>query len=147
MKRRRSLDNTLIYNGKSVVITRENNQELFFEIQNNITTDLSEAVSIMMKLDIKDDDVWKIEIENNKNIDPEKTLYWLSGGDKEWLTMENYSSPWIDCYVDFCDKYSKVVIDIISESKNLGEVREKFNKHLNLAILYNFALSKGFIKL
>ena len=75
MKRRGTLDNTLIYNGKSVIITKEN-QELFFEIQNNITTDLAEAVSIMMKFDIKDDDVWKIEIENAKNIDPG-----LKGGD------------------------------------------------------------------
>lgn len=146
MKRRRTLDNTLIYNGKSVIITKEN-QELFFEIQNNITTDLAEAVSIMMKFDIKDDDVWKIEIENAKNIDPEKTLYWLSGGDKEWLTMENYNSPWINCHTDFCEKYSKIVIESVNNSKTLGDIRDKFSKQLNLPTLYNFALSKGFIKL
>lgn len=147
MKRRRTLDTTMIYNGKSVIITKENNQELFFEIQNNITTDLAEAVSIMMKLGVKDENVWKIEIENNKIIDPEKTLYWLSGGDKEWLTMENYNAPWFTCHTDFCEKYSKVVIDIINNSKTLGDIRDKFNKSLNLSILYNFALSKGFIKL
>lgn len=147
MKRRKTIDeNALVYNGKLVTITKEKNQELFFEIKDNVTTDLAEAVSIMMKLDVKEQDVWNIEIQSIKDINPEKALYWLSGGDVEWLTMEHYSTSWINCYSDFCEKYSKTIIEIVESSKSLGDIKDKFNRYLNLPTLYNFALSKGFVK-
>jgi hypothetical protein len=41
----------------------------------------------------------KLEI-STENITPERSLFWLTGGDKEWRTMEYYNTPWCDCYLD-----------------------------------------------
>jgi hypothetical protein len=38
---------------------------------------------------------------STENITPERSLFWLTGGDKEWRTMEYYNTPWCDCYLDF----------------------------------------------
>jgi hypothetical protein len=43
---------------------------------------------------------WNGEI-STENITPERSLFWLTGGDKEWRTMEYYNTPWCDCYLDF----------------------------------------------
>jgi hypothetical protein len=47
--------------------------------------------------------IWNIEIGeiSTENITPERSLFWLTGGDKEWRTMEYYNTPWCDCYLDF----------------------------------------------
>ena len=98
----------------------------------------------MMKLDIKD--VWSIEVEHNTAIDPEKCLYWLSGGNKEWFLLEHYNKPWVECYLDFQEEFGFMVVEIIKRSKTLGDIRNGFNKYLNLPTLYDFAISKGHVK-
>lgn len=143
-KRREVINNTLVFGSNVVKITKEPTNELFFEIRNEVTTDLAEAVSIMMKLDIKD--VWNIEVDHNTAIDPEKCLYWLSGGNKEWSLLEHYNKPWVECYLDFQEEFGFMVIEIIKRSKTLRDIRNGFNKYLNLPTLYDFAISKGHVK-
>jgi len=147
MKKRREVaeSNILIFETNVVKITKELNQELFFEIKNEVTTDIAEAVSIMMRLDIKD--VWDIELNHNINfIDPEKCLYWLSGGNKEWIILEHYNTQWVDCYSQFEEEFGFIVLEIIKRSKTLGDIKSGFIKYLNLPILYDFAISKNFVK-
>ena len=113
-----------------------------------MTNDLSEAVTIMMRVCKPDDSAWDIEVSNTniENISPEKSLFWLTGGTQEWRNLENYNRPWCDCYLDFQEEFGLLITNIITRSKTLGEIRENYNKYLNLPILYDFALSKNIIR-
>jgi hypothetical protein len=119
-------------------------KKYLFEIGNEITSDLSEAVSILMREFKKDNDIWKIEIQdiNIEDLEPAKALYWLSGGKKEWEESNNYKKYWHECLLDFQEEFGWTIVEIIMYSKTLGDVRESFLRNLNLPILYNFALSK-----
>jgi hypothetical protein len=60
-----------------------------FEIGKELTTDIGEAVSILIRSCDSSNQIWNIEIEiSTENITPERSLFWLTGGDKEWRTME-----------------------------------------------------------
>jgi hypothetical protein len=144
-KKKDVADDVIVFSNNIVKIAIEKNQEMFFEIKKEITTDLAEAVAIMINMDIEG--LWNIELEHDYyNINPEKCLYWLSGGDREWDTMDHYKRPWTDYHYEFQEEFGYIVINIIRKSITLGDIRDNFIKHLNLPILYDFAVSKGFIK-
>ena len=129
-----------------VLIEKEANGQFFFEIGNEITTDISEAIAIMINKISKNSEVWNIENNFNKNIQPEKSIYWLSGGHKEWRSLEHYKKPWRELSPIFTDEYGNLIKKIIKKSKTLGEIREQFLKYMNLSIIYEFALDKEIIK-
>lgn len=131
-----------------VRINKSNNNEYFFEIGTEVTEDIAEAVSILMRKVDWNDNIWNREIkEVDMNlITPEKSLFWLTGGYAEWRTLDNYNKPWCDCYLDFQEEFGILIINIIKKSKSFKEVRDNFNKYLNLPILYNFAVSKDMIR-
>jgi hypothetical protein len=137
----------IIYDDKTIIISREGN-EWFFEIGKEMTTDLGEAVSLLLRNCDASDEVWKTDIKemNIDNISPEKSLYWLTGGEKEWKTLENYNRPWCDCYLDFQEEFGLLVISIIRRSKTLEDMRKHFIEYLNLPVLYDFALSKKLLR-
>ena len=137
----------IIYDNNTIIISREGN-EWFFEIGKELTTDLGEAVSLLLRNCDASDQVWKTEIKemNIDNISPEKSLYWLTGGEKEWKTLEHYNRPWCDCYLDFQEEFGLLVISIIKRSKTLEDMRKHFIEYLNLPVLYDFALSKKFLR-
>ena len=137
----------IIYDDNTIIISREGN-EWFFEIGKEMTTDLGEAVSLLLRNCDASDQVWKTEIKemNIDNISPEKSLYWLTGGEKEWKTLENYNRPWCDCYLDFQEEFGLLVVSIIKRSKTLEDMRKHFIEYLNLPVLYDFALSKKFLR-
>ena len=144
MKKRRDLiDYNVLLKDNSVRITKES-EELFFEIRNEVTTDVAEAVAIMINMDIKE--LWGIELNHTSDVDPEKCLYWLSGGNKEWLLLDHYNRPWVDCYLDFQEEFGFMIIEIVKNSKTLGDIKDEFIRYLNLPILYDFALSRNFIR-
>jgi hypothetical protein len=137
----------IIYDDKTIIISREGN-EWFFEIGRELTTDLGEAVSLLLRNCDASDEVWKTDIKemNIDNISPEKSLYWLTGGEREWKTLENYNRPWCDCYLDFQEEFGLLVISIIKRSKTLEDMRKHFIEYLNLPVLYDFALSKKLLR-
>jgi hypothetical protein len=126
----------------------EEKNEYFFEIGNKITTDIAEAVSILMREFSWDDKIWQIEVDKKmiyEEIDPEKSLYWLTGGDKEWSSLKNYNRPWSEYYLDFQEEFGFLIVSIVKRSKTLLDIRNGFLKYLNLPTLYNFAISKNMI--
>lgn len=137
----------IIYDDNTTIISREGN-EWFFEIGKEMTTDLGEAVSLLLRNCDASDEVWKTDIKeiNIDNISPEKSLYWLTGGEKEWKTLENYNRPWCDCYLDFQEEFGLLVVSIIKRSKTLEDMRKHFIEYLNLPVLYDFALSKKLLR-
>lgn len=143
MKKKR-VDYEESYN--TILITRESTGQVFFEVSNEITTDLAEAVAIMMKSNI-DDNMWEKEIDCDINeICPSKCLYWLTGGIKEWRNLDNYKKPWSECNLDFQEEFGLMIISILKKSKKLKDIRDGFKKYLSLPILYDFAISRDLIK-
>ena len=110
----------------------------YFEIGMNLTTDLAEAVAILMRLKSKwNDEIWNLKINDIDfyNIDPSKCLYWLTGGDEEWMNGDNYKKPWHEVGLDFQEEFGIIIISILKKSKTLKDIRTGFLKHLNLATL------------
>lgn len=137
-----------ILNQNVLRITKEG-EEYFFEIGRESTTDLAEAVAIMMRKIEWNDSVWENEVDKKiilENITPEKALFWLTGGYSEWRTLNNYSKPWCESYLDFQEEFGFMVINIIKKAKKLSDIRDGFVKYLNLPTLYNFAISKNLVR-
>jgi len=151
MKKRKDLLEKIgtktIFTDKTRKINIEGNK-WFFEIGKELTTDIAEAVSLLIRECDSNDQIWEVEIKdiNTEDITPEKSLYWLSGGYKEWKTLENYNRPWCDCYLDFQEEFGFTILNIVNRSKTLGDVREYFIENLNLPVLYDFALSKDLVR-
>ena len=130
-----------------VAITTEPTGQTFFEIGNQITTDVAEAVATMMRINNIEDEIWLKEIPSQiDDVCPEKCLYWLTGGTKEWKNLENYRYSWSECALIFQEEFGFMVMRILKRSKKLKDVRDGFVKYLNLPTLYDFALSQDLIK-
>jgi len=128
-----------------VKINQESNGQLFFEIGNEFTTDPAEAVAIMMRKNV-DDSIWNKQIIiDYETVEPRRALYWLTGGDNEWISLNNYKQHWSKCDLDFQEEFGFMVISILKKSKTLGDIRNGFIRYLNLPVLYEFALSKNFV--
>ena len=145
-KNRATRQNIKLLNSSNIVkITRES-EHLLFEIGDETTTDVAEAVAIMMRYDVGNN-IWNSHIViNSDSVEPRRSLYWLSGGDNEWMTLENYNKPWQYCDLEFQEEFGFMIISIVKKSKTLGDIRDGFMKYLNLPTLYEFALSREFIR-
>ena len=135
-------------NLKDFKITKMNSQETLFEFGEIITSDLAEAISIMLREpDMVNDKIWKNTItENIEQVEPRRALYWLTGGDLEWITLKNFNKNWMECEWDFQEEFGFTIIEILKKSKTYDDVRKGFTKKLNLPILYEFALRKNFVR-
>lgn len=73
-----------LYKNEFIDISKEGD-EYFFEIGNLLTNDIAEAVSIMIRRIDGNSEIWNLEINDVEieKITPEKSLYWLSGGNDE----------------------------------------------------------------
>lgn len=148
MRRKRVIvsDGKIIHDGNAVRIVKEINGDLFFEIGSEVTSDIAESVAIMMRNNKIKQTTWEVEIQPDiSNISPDKCLYWLSGGDKEWSTLKNYNKSWSEVYIEYRKDFGDDVIKIVNNSKSLRDIRDGFIKYLNLPTLYEYALSKDLI--
>lgn len=136
-----------VYNDNIIKINKEEN-EYYFEIGKEITSDVAEAVTILMRKVEWNNPVWEVELKDvvSEEITPEKSLFWLTGGYSEWRTLEHYKKPWCDCYLEFQEEFGFLIVNIVKRSKKLKDIRDSFVKYLNLPILYDFAISKDLIK-
>lgn len=151
MKRKKELlDKDLsemVYIKDKVIISKDSN-EWFFEVGKEITSDIAEAVVILMRDFSWDHSIWETEVGNIKieNITPEKSLFWLTGGYKEWRSLEHYNRPWCDCYLDFQEEFGFLIINIVKKAKKMGDIRDGFMRYLNLPILYDFAVGRDLVR-
>jgi hypothetical protein len=68
-----------IYNRGIVRVSKEEN-EYFFEIGKELTSDVAEAVTILMRKVDFNESIWDLEVSNIilENITPERSLFWLT---------------------------------------------------------------------
>jgi hypothetical protein len=151
MKKRKDLLEKIgtktIFTDKTRKISIEGNK-WFFEIGKELTTDIAEAVSLLLRECDSNDQVWGVELKNinTEDITPEKSLYWLTGGYKEWKSLENYNRPWCESYIYFQEEFGLTIVNIVKRSETLGDIRQYFIDNLNLPVLYDFALSKDLVR-
>jgi hypothetical protein len=119
-----------------------------YEVKNEVTSDLAEFVSILIREVDYSDPVWNIGVFDIvlEDLSPEKSLFWLTGGHKEWKSLENYNKPWHLCYLEFQEEFGFMVIRSVKKAKKLGDIRDSFLRYLNLPVLYDFAISKGLVR-
>lgn len=148
MKRRKTLleNEEKIFSNSYLNIIEVGNQ-IIFEIQQLTTNDLAEAVALMMKNGVQDENFWKLPTSLfNKDIQAERCLYWLSGGDAEWVILDNYSDYWYNYCTDFCNRWESTVKDAIEKSENLSDIRDSFEKNVSLLAIYDWAIGRGFVR-
>ena len=63
----------LVFSDEKIKISK-NGEKYFFELSNGITSDIAEAVSMIMKVCDNKSEVWNIEINDYIECDPEKCL-------------------------------------------------------------------------
>jgi hypothetical protein len=144
--KRQSKSSIKMLNQDFVKISKSSD-DYVFEIGESITTDPAEAVALMMRINDLHEMNWKKDIKINPDkIQPRKALYWLSGGDLEWITLENYRVSWNNSEFIWEEEFGFLVKSIVQKSKNLDGIRKGFLKYLNLPTLYEFALEKNFIR-
>ena len=137
----------LVNESNFVKINEEVNGQTYFEIDEITTCDVAEAVAIMIRMPNLEKNFWKKQIKYDfSDVEPRKALYWLTGGNDEWIELKNYNISWVECDLDFQEEFGLMVMSILNMSKTLSDVRDGFIKYLNLPVLYEFALSKKFIR-
>ena len=114
-----------------------------------LTFDVVEAVAAMMRIPkmLLDKEIWKIKITNkDKDIQPIKAFYWLTGGNDEWSTLNNYTNNWSTACIFFEDKLGKELQCGIKKCNTLGEICKLLERRFNLGRLYELALANGLAK-
>lgn len=149
MKRKKEIiecENLVFFEGKIMIQKHGNNYS--FQLGREITNDVGEAVAILMRMNILNKEIWNLEVkkEDSETIIPAKSLYWLTGGYEEWNYLENYNTPWSECYLDFQEEFGFMIINIIKRSKKLSDIRDGFQKYLSLPTFYDFAISLGIVR-
>ncbi len=138
---------------KDVVVFSDNGR-LYFESSNPIVSedfksyDCAEGVAAFMKLKTVFDDekFWNTKIGNSKyGVSPERALYWLSGGDREWKDNDTYMYDWSDVHSIFEHKFRDIIYEIVENAETLNDIKEGFMKYLNLPVIYEFALNNNLI--
>lgn len=129
-------------------------ERLCFHIYHNelreqvLTFDIAEAVAAMMRIPkyLLNREIWKIKLtDKDKEIQPIKALYWLSGGE-EWVSLDNYTTTWKVASQLFEDEFGKELKACIKNCQTLGDVQRVLDKKFNLSRLYEMALSRGIAK-
>jgi len=144
---------SLLYESDQVKVWQEPNGKLFFESIDPIlcgtfmSDDYAESVAALMRLPkvFNNDKLWKIKIIDKYDITTTNVLYWLTGGDSEWVDNKNYKYGWNDVESIFNHRFEDVIFGIIDQSNTLGDIKRGFMKHLNLPVIYEFALNNNLI--
>lgn len=143
-----------LYENDGVAVYNDNGL-LFFESSNPIlgemyeSYDCAESVAALMRVEsiFHDENFWKIKIKNSKyDIIPGNSLYWLTGGTKEWSINDTYSHKWSEVYSIYEHRYSDIIFNIVENAESLGDIKNDFIDQLNLLDLYEFSLNNNLIK-
>lgn len=136
----------------SINIEVENNK-MYFEVINNNdvlhTYDVAEGVAaIMMNKHYIQEDIWNTQLteKDKKEISSVKALYWLTGGNVEWIESTNYKVNWHEASIIFKKKFGSKITRIVRKANTLGDIVTKFKKEFNLTVLYEFAIKNDLIQ-
>ena len=139
------------YRNKKINIEREHNKTYFEVIDKSgvlHTYDIAEGIAAMMMCEHEiDEDMLNIKItdRDKKEINSSKALYWLTGGNNEWINPTNYKVDWHEASIIYKKKFGSKVTRIIRKAKTIADIKESFEHNFNLTDLYEFAIKKDLI--
>jgi len=139
------------HQNKKINIEKEN-YKTYFEVIDSTgilhTYDVAEGVAAIMMCEHSiDDNMLDILIteKDKKEISVSKALYWLTGGNNEWINSNNYKVDWHDASEIYKKKYGGQITRIVRKAKTIGDIKEKFEQNFNLVDLYEFAIENDLI--
>lgn len=150
MKNEKTMENykRVLYDEPGVLIYEEFDGRYGFEIHNKIfTNDIVEAVSYLMKFKKYDNEsFWNLAINKISliQVDPAKSIYWLSGGDDFW-TYNKWDLEWSDNCQFLSDNFKTEIVSS-AIGNDLKDVKNNILKNLNLDCFYEYFLEKKLIK-
>jgi len=112
------------------------------------TYDVGEGVAAMMMCEYNiNDNIWntKLTEKDKKEVSAAKALYWLTGGNNEWIETSNYKVDWHEASIIFKKKFGGKITRIIRKADTLEDIRIKFKQNFNLSLIYEFALDNNII--
>lgn len=124
---------------------------LFIKIKSEITNDLVEAITIMMKDKCFDGhEIWNTKIPKHiscDNIDVEKCIYWLTGGNKAWdIKNGMYNTKWIDIASDYEYIIGSEIKVLFKKSKTFGDLRDRLTRKFPMIRIMDLAVFFNIIK-
>ena len=155
MKKGKQLEGNLFLTKDKIFIYKEANNTYYTESYNDnlnyfYTIDYLESVAALMKIkEMYDfDQLWDIVItdEMRDSVNFSKSLYWLTGGSREWDNGTTYNTNWNKCVDLFLEEYKLKLEKINKKCKTFRDVRDEFLINFNLPIIYEFSLNNGLVK-
>lgn len=150
------LDRNVVFSGKGITVYKEKNGTYFFEsntsnLSNFITNDFLEAASALVKIREANDsrDLWEIPVTKQmmNSINISKSIYWITGGDREWKSTNSiYRGTWDEYQSVFEHKLTPMVKNYMHNFKTLGDVRTYLLNNMNLPFIYELSLELNMIK-
>lgn len=138
----------ILYDEPGILIYEEYDGRYGFEIHNKIfTNDITEAVSYLLKFDRYDNEsFWDLPINKLSliQIDPIKSIYWLSGGDDFW-SSNKWDLDWVS-HSKYLEEAFKTEIISSVIGNDLKDVKNNITEKLNLNCFYEYFLEKKMIK-
>lgn len=147
-RRKQIIEDVQLSTKNTFIVNKIKDCSDIYEINEYMTDDVAEAVAIMMRRFRDNDLFWdtRITIDDITTLTPEKSLYWLTGGDEEWISLKHYNKPWSECYLDFQKEFGFDILKSVKDAKTLRDIKRNFIKYLDLPTLYDFALSKNLVR-
>ena len=135
---------------KEKINIERDSYKTYFEIIDTLgilhTYDIAEGVAAMMMCEHHiEDDIWntKITEKDKKELNASKALYWLTGGNREWIESSNYIVEWFEASILFKKKYGRKITRIVRKANTLRDIKEKFEQNFNMSEFYEFALKNN----
>jgi hypothetical protein len=139
----KKLRNDVLFQRNEIIVIKEPNGEHTFQIGKIYTSDVLEAVAILMRNSRWAElDIWDIEVEIEE-VNSINCIYWLSGGEEFW-NHPSCNVEWVDIYPTLIERFEGK-LESVKKRKTLRDIRKYFKKHFNLDTFYDFALSKNII--
>jgi hypothetical protein len=141
------LDDKPIYIDQLGIQVYSNGNSIYVEHGKFRTDDIAEAVAYLMYLPkFNNDSIWNFNITKYKSsISPCRSLYWLSGGDNEWVDGYTYDISWSSVYDLYDKEFSDIIYDIVANATTLNDIKNNFIYKLNIPIFWEFALKNKII--
>jgi hypothetical protein len=115
------------------------------------TSDVLEAAAALMhsKTLRNNRKLWDVKLSSDDiyGCDPANALYWLSGGDAEWVDGFRYNKKWSSVADVYLDRFGSDLFDAVEVCSTFADLRYIYSTEFKLQYFYEFALENNFITL
>lgn len=136
----------LIFTNTNIRVYSDSNRLLFEVIDMFGTFDIIEFIAYLLYKKIYiPKKLLNISIEKvvKYDVNPERVLYLLTGGDDKWINSKMYNYKWEEVCSLYEHKFRELIFDMNDNAKMINDILNEIKTHLSIPILYEFALSNN----